>query len=110
MSRSVNDHIKELIRLEIKNALTENKLKIGQGSYSVRAFSDSKGTVLSFVPDSKTLDIPVNTQVDEITKLLKMKLGKLASVFYFESGHSSAGRVFRLHSDSLTDLITSLLA
>ena len=110
MSREVNNHIKELIRKEIQNALTESKMQIGQGTYSVHTVVDRKGLAISFIPDSKTLDIPVNTQVDAINDLLKKKLKGLSTVFYFESGHDAAGRVFRLNADAFTDLIIKLLS
>ena len=109
MKRIVNDHLKDIIRQEIKNALTESKMRIGQGNYSVHTLVDRKGLAISFIPDSKTLDIPVNTQVDAINDLLKKKLGALGAAFYFESGHDAAGRVYRLNTDSFTNVITKLL-
>jgi hypothetical protein len=109
MSREVNYHIKELIRKEIQEALTESKMQIGQGNYSVHTLIDRKGLAISFIPDSKTLDIPVNTQVNDINALLKKKLGALGDAFYFESGHDAAGRVYRLNTDSFTNVITKLL-
>jgi hypothetical protein len=109
MKRVVNEQIKDLIRQEIKNALTESKMRIGQGNYSVHTLIDRKGLAISFIPDSKTLDIPVNTQVNDINDLLKKKLGALGTAFYFESGHDAAGRVYRLNTDSFTNIITKLL-
>jgi hypothetical protein len=110
MKRVVNEQIKDLIRQEIKNALTESKMRIGQGNYSVHTLIDRKGLAISFIPDSKTLDIPVNTQVNDINDLLKKKLGALGAAFYFESGHDAAGRVYRLNTDSFTNVITKLLS
>jgi hypothetical protein len=110
MKREVNDHLKEFIRQEIENALTESKMKIGQGNYSVHSLVDRKGLAISFIPDSKTLDIPVNTQVNDINEVLKKKLGALSSAFYFESGHDAAGRTYRLNTESFTNIITKLLS
>lgn len=110
MKRIINESLKDIIRQEIKNALTENKMQIGNGRYSVRVITDRKGTALSFLPDSKTLDIPVNTQVEAINDLLKKKLGALGKSFYFESGHDAAGRIYRLNPDLFTDVLTKLLS
>ena len=110
MKRIINDHLKAIIRQEIKNALSENKMSIGEGAYSIRVFSDRKGVALSFLPDAKTLDIPVNTQVNAINEVLKKKLGALGKAFYFESGHEAAGRIYRLNNDVFTEVLTKLLS
>jgi hypothetical protein len=110
MKRTINEHLKDIIRQEIKNTLSENRMSIGKGVYSIRVFSDRKGIALAFLPDSKTLDIPVNTQVNDINEVLNIKLGPLGKAFYFESGHEAAGRIYRLNNDVFTDIITKMLS
>jgi hypothetical protein len=110
MKKDINEHLKDIIRQEIKNALAENKMQIGNGQYSIRAFEDLNGFAISFIPDSKTLDIPVNTQVNSINELLRKRLGEWSKAFYYQSGHQSAGRIYRLNANEFTDVLTKLLS
>ena len=108
-SHSLNDHLRSIIQEEIKNVLNENtKIQIGQGTYGVHGLVDRKGSAVTFLPDSKTLDIPKNTQVVAIQNALK-KLGEVSKYMYFESGHDAAGLVFRLDISSFTDSIINTL-
>lgn len=108
-AHSLNDHLRSIIQEEIKNVLNENtKIQIGQGTYGVHGLVDRKGSAVTFLPDSKTLDIPKNTQVVAIQNALK-KLGEVSKYMYFESGHDAAGLVFRLDISSFTDSIINTL-
>jgi len=108
-SNALNDHIRSIIQEEIKSVLNENtKIQIGQGNYQIHGLSDRKGTGITFIPDSKTLDIPKNTQVLAIQTALK-KLGEVSKYMYFESGHNAAGLVFRLDISSFVDSIVNTL-
>jgi len=108
-SNALNDHIRSIIQEEIKSVLKENtKIQIGQGTYGVHGLVDRKGAAVTFLPDSKTLDIPKNTQVLAIQTALK-KLGEVSKYMYFESGHNAAGLVFRLDISSFVDSIVNTL-
>ena len=108
-AHSLNHHLSSIIQEEIKNVLNENtKIQIGQGTYGVHGLVYRKGAAVTFLPDSKTLDIPKNTQVVAIQNALK-KLGEVSKYMYFESGHDAAGLVFRLDISSFTDSIINTL-
>lgn len=86
--------------------LNEGKVDFGNMKFTVSSFFDRQGLALQFIPDSKTLDIPKNTQVEAVQSQLQRIFPDMAKAFWFESGHHAAGLIFRLDTFTFSDYIT----
>lgn len=99
------DRIKTFKKYTETNLLNEGKVAFGKMKFTVSSHFDRQGLVISFIPDSKTLNLPKNTQVEAVQ-------AQLASIFadydfiWFESRNSSAGLTFRLDTFGFTEYIT----
>jgi hypothetical protein len=86
--------------------LNEGKVAFGKMKFTVSSHFDRQGLCISFIPDSKTLDLPKNTQVEAVQAQLARVFPGLADAFWFESGHQAAGLVFRLDTYKFSDFVT----
>jgi hypothetical protein len=86
--------------------LNEGKIEFDKLRFTVSSHFDRQGLVVSFIPDSKTLKLPKNTQVEAIQAQLGRIFPKLSKSLWFESGHDSAGITFRLDSFGFAEYIT----
>ena len=86
--------------------VNEGKVSFGKMKFTVTSHYDRQGLCISFIPDSKTLDMPKNEQVEAIQTQLARVFPGLGVAFWFESGHQAAGLVFRLDTNKFTDHIT----
>jgi hypothetical protein len=90
--------------------LNEGKLNINGNAFVVNTFYDKQGLCLSFIPYSKVLDTySKNEIVEMIQDILKKRVPELAEMFWFESGHDSAGLTFRLNTTTFTEYIEKKL-
>lgn len=89
--------------------LNEGKVSFDKMTFTISCFSDAKGLAIQFIPDSKTLDVSINLQVESIQSKLKKDLPFIADLLRFESGHEAAGRIFRINTIELSDKITKAL-
>ena len=86
--------------------VNEGKVEFGKMKFTITSHFDRQGLAVSFIPDSKTLNLPKNTQVEAIQAQLARIFPELSKSFWFESGHNAAGLTFRLDSFGFTEYIT----
>jgi hypothetical protein len=70
------------------SAINESTVKLNDQKYVLTTIKDNKGFGLHFIPDSKTLDVPKNTQVDTITAALKKAMPALGDSIWYSINNS----------------------
>jgi hypothetical protein len=91
------------------NAINETMVKLNDQKYVLTTIKDNKGFGLHFIPDSKTLDIPKNTQVDTITAALKKAMPALGDSIWYSINNDASGLVFYINGYDYTDTIAKEL-
>jgi hypothetical protein len=91
------------------STINESTVKLNDQKYVLTTIKDNKGFGLHFIPDSKTLDVPKNTQVDTITAALKKAMPALGDSIWYSSGHDASGLVFYINGYDYTDTIAKEL-
>lgn len=101
--------IKQLIETEVKEALTESKVKILNMTFTVVPVTSQGKLGIKFIPDSKTLDVPKQLQVEAITKAIKKAMPMLSDAMFFKSGSGDSGITFIVNEFTLSDILTNAL-
>jgi hypothetical protein len=91
------------------SVMNESTVKLNDQKYVLTTIKDNKGFGLHFIPDSKTLNVPKNTQVDTITAALKKAMPALGDSIWYSSGHDASGLVFYINGYDYTDTIAKEL-
>ena len=91
------------------SAINESTVKLNDQKYVLTTIKDNKGFGLHFIPDSKTLDIPKNTQVDTITAALKKAMPALGDSIWYSINNNASGLVFYINGYDYTDTIAKEL-
>jgi hypothetical protein len=91
------------------SAINESTVKLNDQKYVLTTIKDNKGFGLHFIPDSKTLDIPKNTQVDTITAALKKAMPALGDSIWYSINNDASGLVFYINGYDYTDTIAKEL-
>jgi hypothetical protein len=91
------------------STINESTVKLNDQKYVLTTIKDNKGFGLHFIPDSKTLNVPKNTQVDTITAALKKAMPALGDSIWYSSGHDASGLVFYINGYDYTDTIAKEL-
>jgi hypothetical protein len=92
------------------NFLNEGKSSWGGMQFTVTSFVDRDGMYISFVPNSKTLDLTSTESLAERVKdKLDTKMPLLASALEYKSDHHAAGLVFKLNQYDLADAVIKSL-
>jgi hypothetical protein len=91
------------------SVINESTVKLNDQKYVLTTIKDNKGFGLHFIPDSKTLNVPKNTQVDTITAALKKAMPALGDSIWYSSGHDASGLVFYINGYDYTDTIAKEL-
>jgi hypothetical protein len=90
--------------------LNEGKVTIDNLTFTINTIIDRKGLAISFIPDSKTLDIIYVNGKNQIVELIEKKMAKssplISTCMWFEAGHDAAGFTFRLDPTLLTEELT----
>ena len=91
-------------------SLNEGIVTIDKMKFNVSCFNElNKGTVIQFIPDSKTLDLPKNEQVNAVLDMMKKKVPFLGDIVWYESGSNAAGLVFVINTFDLSAKIRKAL-
>tara|TARA_R110001599_G_C12028825_1_gene639854 strand:+ start:232 stop:528 length:297 start_codon:yes stop_codon:yes gene_type:complete len=86
--------------------LNEGKLSWGGMQFTVSSFVDRDGMYISFIPNSKTLDLTSTESLAERVKdKLDTKMPLLASTLEYKSDHHAAGLTFKLNQYDLADAV-----
>ena len=91
------------------SAINESTVKLNDQKYVLTTIKDNKGFGLHFIPDSKTLDVPKNTQVDTITAALKKAMPALGDSIWYSINNDASGLVFYINGYDYTDTIAKEL-
>jgi hypothetical protein len=91
------------------STINESTVKLNDQKYVLTTIKDNKGFGLHFIPDSKTLDIPKNTQVDTITAALKKAMPALGDSIWYSINNDASGLVFYINGYDYTDTIAKEL-
>ena len=91
------------------SAINESTVKLNDQKYVLTTIKDNTGFGLHFIPDSKTLDIPKNTQVDTITAALKKAMPALGDSIWYSINNDASGLVFYINGYDYTDTIAKEL-
>jgi hypothetical protein len=91
------------------STINESTVKLNDQKYVLTTIKDNKGFGLHFIPDSKTLDIAKNTQVDTITAALKKAMPALGDSIWYSINNDASGLVFYINGYDYTDTIAKEL-
>jgi hypothetical protein len=91
------------------STINESTVKLNDQKYVLTTIKDNKGFGLHFIPDSKTLDVPKNTQVDTITAALKKAMPALGDSIWYSINNDASGLVFYINGYDYTDTIAKEL-
>lgn len=91
------------------SVINESTVKLNDQKYVLTTIKDNKGFGLHFIPDSKTLDVPKNTQVDTITAALKKAMPALGDSIWYSINNDASGLVFYINGYDYTDTIAKEL-
>jgi hypothetical protein len=76
------------------------------GSFTVSSSVDRAGFILQFIPDSKTLDMPKDIQIEGIKSNLERIFPDLYTAFEIYPDSPAAGIVFKLNTFAFVDYLT----
>lgn len=105
----MNTSITKIVQEEVAKVLSESKVKILNMTFTVVPVTSQGKVGIKFIPDSKTLDVPKQLQVEAITKSIKKAMPMLSEALFFKSGSGDSGLTFLINEFTLSDIIVDAI-